>query len=148
MVEFLVDHDAYVDVCDNEGWTPLHATASCGFTEIARYSLCFISVRLFIHFIVILLIFFAIHFIVGMLPLHISWCTRHHFSSFYLIWGKHNLHSCFLFAFVFCYLRFIFVLVLYSSSALYLVFVVHRTCNASRLSQMFFSEFLYKFLFW
>ena len=37
MVEFLVQHSADVDVCDNEGWTPLHATASCGFTEIARY---------------------------------------------------------------------------------------------------------------
>lgn len=36
IVEFLVDHGADVDVCDNEGWTPLHATASCGFTEIAR----------------------------------------------------------------------------------------------------------------
>lgn len=36
MVEFLVEHGADVDVCDNEGWTPLHATASCGFTEIAR----------------------------------------------------------------------------------------------------------------
>jgi ankyrin repeat protein len=36
MVEFLVELQADVDVCDNEGWTPLHATASCGFTEIAR----------------------------------------------------------------------------------------------------------------
>ena len=36
MVEFLVEENADVDVCDNEGWTPLHATASCGFTEIAR----------------------------------------------------------------------------------------------------------------
>jgi len=36
MVEFLVEKGADVDVCDNEGWTPLHATASCGFTEIAR----------------------------------------------------------------------------------------------------------------
>lgn len=36
MVEFLVEHGADVDVCDNEGWTPLHATASCGFSEIAR----------------------------------------------------------------------------------------------------------------
>ncbi|KAK6985907.1 protein phosphatase 1 regulatory subunit 12C [Biomphalaria glabrata] len=37
MVEFLVEQGADVDVCDNEGWTPLHATASCAFTEIARY---------------------------------------------------------------------------------------------------------------
>jgi len=36
MVEFLVANGADVDVCDNEGWTPLHATASCGFSEIAR----------------------------------------------------------------------------------------------------------------
>ena len=36
MVEFLVENGADVDVCDNEGWTPLHATASCAFTEIAR----------------------------------------------------------------------------------------------------------------
>ncbi|GFN83309.1 protein phosphatase 1 regulatory subunit 12a [Plakobranchus ocellatus] len=39
MVEFLVENGADVDVCDNEGWTPLHATASCAFTEIARYLL-------------------------------------------------------------------------------------------------------------
>ena len=32
-----MENEADVDVCDNEGWTPLHATASCGFTEIARY---------------------------------------------------------------------------------------------------------------
>lgn len=37
MVEFLVEHQADVDVCDNEGWTPLHATSSCAFTEIARW---------------------------------------------------------------------------------------------------------------
>lgn len=37
MVQFLVENNADVNVCDNEGWTPLHATASCGFTEIARF---------------------------------------------------------------------------------------------------------------
>uniref|UniRef100_A0A0L8IE09 cGMP-dependent protein kinase interacting domain-containing protein n=1 Tax=Octopus bimaculoides TaxID=37653 RepID=A0A0L8IE09_OCTBM len=37
MVKFLVENGADVDVCDNEGWTPLHATASCGFTDIAQY---------------------------------------------------------------------------------------------------------------
>ena len=37
MVEFLIEHDADVNRGDNEGWTPLHATASCGFLSIARY---------------------------------------------------------------------------------------------------------------
>ena len=36
MVEFLVDHGADVNRGDNEGWTPLHATASCGFLSIAK----------------------------------------------------------------------------------------------------------------
>ena len=45
MVEFLVDGYADVDICDNEGWTPLHATASCGFAEIARWcSLSFLLI--------------------------------------------------------------------------------------------------------
>ncbi|CAH2103622.1 unnamed protein product [Euphydryas editha] len=39
MVEFLVEHGADVNRGDNEGWTPLHATASCGFLSIARYLL-------------------------------------------------------------------------------------------------------------
>ncbi|RVE52185.1 hypothetical protein evm_003104 [Chilo suppressalis] len=39
MVEFLVTHGADVNRGDNEGWTPLHATASCGFLSIARYLL-------------------------------------------------------------------------------------------------------------
>lgn len=30
MVEFLVEHGANVNHQDNEGWTPLHATVSCG----------------------------------------------------------------------------------------------------------------------
>lgn len=37
MVEFLVQNGADVNRQDNEGWTPLHATASCGFNSIARY---------------------------------------------------------------------------------------------------------------
>lgn len=37
MVEFLVQHGADVNRQDNEGWTPLHATASCGFLSIAQY---------------------------------------------------------------------------------------------------------------
>ena len=36
MVEFLIEHGADVNRGDNEGWTPLHATASCGFLSIAR----------------------------------------------------------------------------------------------------------------
>lgn len=37
MVEFLVQQGSDVNRPDNEGWTPLHATASCGFVSIARY---------------------------------------------------------------------------------------------------------------
>lgn len=37
MVEFLVSHGADVNRGDNEGWTPLHVTASCGFISIAKY---------------------------------------------------------------------------------------------------------------
>ena len=36
MVEFLVKYGADVNRGDNEGWTPLHATASCGFLSIAK----------------------------------------------------------------------------------------------------------------
>jgi protein phosphatase 1 regulatory subunit 12A len=36
MVEFLVENGADVNRGDNEGWTPLHATASCGFINIAK----------------------------------------------------------------------------------------------------------------
>ena len=36
MVEFLVERGADVNRGDNEGWTPLHATASCGFLSIAK----------------------------------------------------------------------------------------------------------------
>lgn len=37
MVEFLVQNGADVNRQDNEGWTPLHATSSCGFLSIARF---------------------------------------------------------------------------------------------------------------
>uniref|UniRef100_H3BEC2 Protein phosphatase 1 regulatory subunit n=1 Tax=Latimeria chalumnae TaxID=7897 RepID=H3BEC2_LATCH len=37
MVEFLVEHGANINQPDNEGWTPLHAAASCGFVEISSY---------------------------------------------------------------------------------------------------------------
>ena len=36
MVEFLVQRGADVNRGDNEGWTPLHATASCGILSIAK----------------------------------------------------------------------------------------------------------------
>ena len=36
MVEYLVERKADVNRGDNEGWTPLHATASCGFLSIAK----------------------------------------------------------------------------------------------------------------
>lgn len=36
MVKFLVEHSANVNVCDNDGWTPLHAACSNGFIDIAR----------------------------------------------------------------------------------------------------------------
>jgi len=37
MVRFLVEQGADVEASDNEGWTALHATASCGFVNMARY---------------------------------------------------------------------------------------------------------------
>nr|XP_031828065.1 protein phosphatase 1 regulatory subunit 12A-like [Nomia melanderi] len=37
MVEFLVEKGADINCGDNEGWTPLHATASCGHISIAKY---------------------------------------------------------------------------------------------------------------
>ena len=47
IVKFLVKHGADVNACDNEGWTALHATSSCGFIDIARlvvflYRWCFV----------------------------------------------------------------------------------------------------------
>jgi len=38
-----VKHGACINACDNEGWTALHATSSCGFIDIAR-SVVFISI--------------------------------------------------------------------------------------------------------
>ncbi|NWH63550.1 MYPT2 phosphatase, partial [Geococcyx californianus] len=37
MVKFLVENGASVNQQDNEGWTPLHAVASCGYLNIAEY---------------------------------------------------------------------------------------------------------------
>ena len=42
MVKFLVEHGADIDACDNEGWTALHATASCGFVKIAKWEATFL----------------------------------------------------------------------------------------------------------
>uniref|UniRef100_K7FKE1 Protein phosphatase 1 regulatory subunit n=1 Tax=Pelodiscus sinensis TaxID=13735 RepID=K7FKE1_PELSI len=39
MVKFLVENGANVNQQDNEGWTPLHAVASCGYLNIAEYLL-------------------------------------------------------------------------------------------------------------
>lgn len=39
VVRFLVEQGATVDQADNEGWTPLHVAASCGYLDIARYLL-------------------------------------------------------------------------------------------------------------
>uniref|UniRef100_A0A8C5F168 Protein phosphatase 1 regulatory subunit n=1 Tax=Gopherus evgoodei TaxID=1825980 RepID=A0A8C5F168_9SAUR len=39
MVKFLVENGASVNQQDNEGWTPLHAVASCGYLNIAEYLL-------------------------------------------------------------------------------------------------------------
>lgn len=36
MVKFLVENKANVNQQDNEGWTPLHAAASCGYLNIAE----------------------------------------------------------------------------------------------------------------
>ncbi|KAF7238704.1 Protein phosphatase 1 regulatory subunit 12C [Varanus komodoensis] len=36
VVEFLVANGADVNQADNEGWTPLHVAASCGYIEIAQ----------------------------------------------------------------------------------------------------------------
>ena len=37
LCEFLLQNGADVNRGDNEGWTPLHATASCGFLSIAKF---------------------------------------------------------------------------------------------------------------
>lgn len=36
VVKFLVENGASINQQDNEGWTPLHAAASCGYLNIAE----------------------------------------------------------------------------------------------------------------
>lgn len=36
VVQFLVESGADVNQADNEGWTPLHVAASCGYRHIAQ----------------------------------------------------------------------------------------------------------------
>ncbi|XP_015424941.1 PREDICTED: protein phosphatase 1 regulatory subunit 12C [Myotis davidii] len=38
VVRFLVEQGATVNQADNEGWTPLHVAASCGYLDIARWA--------------------------------------------------------------------------------------------------------------
>lgn len=47
MVEFLVEKGADINRGDNEGWTPLHATASCGFISIAKLVSCIMLLFLY-----------------------------------------------------------------------------------------------------
>jgi len=49
MVQFLVEHGADIEANDNEGWTALHATASCGFVDIARYVHTLYSLHIILH---------------------------------------------------------------------------------------------------
>lgn len=37
MVKYLIEHNANVNACDNERWTPLHAAAACGHLSIIKY---------------------------------------------------------------------------------------------------------------
>ena len=37
MLELLLERGANIEAVDNEGWTPLHAAASAGNVDIARY---------------------------------------------------------------------------------------------------------------
>ena len=39
MVKYLVEHNANVNACDKELWTPLHAAAACGHMSIIKYLL-------------------------------------------------------------------------------------------------------------
>ena len=42
MVELLLERGANIEAVDNEGWTPLHAAASAGNVDIARYIIVYL----------------------------------------------------------------------------------------------------------
>ena len=37
IAQILLRHGPSINAPDNDGWTPLHAAAQCGFTDLARY---------------------------------------------------------------------------------------------------------------
>lgn len=47
MVQFLVESGSEVNRGDNEGWTPLHAAASCGFIQITKWALIITTLTLY-----------------------------------------------------------------------------------------------------
>ncbi len=56
MVEFLVESGSDVSRGDNEGWTPLHAAASCGFIQIAKWVTHFHNLDIQISFRVLVIL--------------------------------------------------------------------------------------------
>lgn len=50
MVQFLVESGSDVNRGDNEGWTPLHAAASCGFIQIAKWVLAITTLTRHCHY--------------------------------------------------------------------------------------------------
>jgi hypothetical protein len=58
MVEFLLEKGADINRGDSEGWTPLHATASCGFISIAKLVYFFHTKKVFYIYIYFIYIFY------------------------------------------------------------------------------------------
>lgn len=56
MVKFLVENRANVNQQDNEGWTPLHAAASCGYLNIAEWVSVWFGLFVGVAFISLLLL--------------------------------------------------------------------------------------------
>lgn len=50
MLKVVVKHGGNVNGTDHEGWTPLHAAASCGYAHIVKYVKIMIQ-RQFVQFI-------------------------------------------------------------------------------------------------